>query len=91
MWHVYAVTLVVLCVELGSPEGARETPSPPRTLTSLPLMDKYVTTEQCIYSNTTSLYTHPIFVKEISSPLALMIILHYCIVPLTIVSKLKMA
>jgi hypothetical protein len=33
----------------------------------------------------------PFFVNEISSPLTLIIILHYCIVPLTIVSNLKMA
>jgi hypothetical protein len=62
-------------------------------LRSLPLMDKYVTTDywqQRIYFNTTSLRTCPNFVNEISSPLTLMIILHYCIVPLTFMSKLKM-
>jgi len=31
------------------------------------------------------------FVNEISSPLTLMIILHYCVVPLTFMSNLKMA
>jgi len=42
------------------------------------------------YFNTTSLYTRPIFVNEISSPLTLMVILHYYTFPLTKVSNLKM-
>jgi len=44
------------------------------------------------YFNTTSMYTRPIFVNEISSPPppTSMIVLHYCTVPLTKVSNLKM-
>ena len=42
------------------------------------------------YFNTTSLYTRPIFVNEISSPLTLMVVLHYCTFPLTKVSDLNM-
>jgi len=43
------------------------------------------------YFNTTILYTHPIFVNEISSPLTSMVVLYYCTFPLTKVSNLKMA
>jgi len=43
------------------------------------------------YFNTTSLCTRPIFVNEISSPLISMVVLHYCIFPLTKVTNLKMA
>jgi len=46
--------------------------------------------KKCVYFNTTSLYTRPIFVNVISLPLTSMVILHYCIIPLTIVSNLKM-
>jgi len=37
------------------------------------------------------MYTRPIFVNEISSPLNSMVVLHYCTFPLTKVSNLKMA
>jgi len=35
------------------------------------------------YFNTTSLYTRPIFVNEISFPLTSKVVLHYCTFPLT--------
>jgi len=43
------------------------------------------------YFNTTSLYTRPIFVNEISSPRTSMVALHYGTFSLTKVSNLKMA
>jgi len=42
------------------------------------------------YIYTNSLCTRPIFINEISSPLTSMVVLHYCIFPLTKVSNLKM-
>jgi len=51
-----------------------------------------MTTDNNAYISIPPVCTHaPNFVNEISSPLTLMIILNYCIVPLTFLSNLKMA
>jgi len=44
----------------------------------------------CVQTGGIEIYA-PNFVNDISSPLTSMIILHYCIVPLTFMSTLKMA
>ena len=68
-------------------------PEPPRTPTSLTIMDKHVpqTNINNTYIYTTSVYPRSIFVNNTLSPLTSMVVLHYCTFPLTKISNLKMA
>jgi hypothetical protein len=49
------------------------------------------TNDKNAYISILPVCTHaPFFINKISSPLTLMVILQYCIVPMTVVSNLKM-